>query len=167
MKVVHRSRLVRKNQLLSAFVERQAEYTEAKAAFTSAYDKLVAEANRILKLYVPLKNAVSDRKWDGKRIVSVKLTKSARVIELVLNTNSSFGYTHESFWEFPSWMIGATDDRIVEGLKQIIHDDGIRMAKKEQEKAAAQLAATTAADLAKLEELKQKYHGVSDAVSQD
>lgn len=41
------------------------------------------------------------------------------------------------------------------------------MAKKEQEKAAAQLAATTAADLAKLAELKQKYHGVSDVVSQD
>jgi hypothetical protein len=167
MKVVHRSRVVRKNQLLSAFVDRQEEYKEAKTAYESAYAKLKAEATRVLKLYAPLKNAVSDRNWDGKRIVSAKLTKSARVIELVLNTNGSYGYTHESFWEFPSWMIGADTDRIVDGLKQIIQDDGIRMAKKEQENAAAQLAATTAAELAQLEELKQKYSEVSDVVSQD
>lgn len=161
MKLVRQSRIVRKNQLLSSFVERQAEYAEAKTAYDTAYAKLKAEATRVLKLYAPLKNAVSDRDWSNKTIDKIKVTKSGRVIELELYLSSRYGYEHVSYWEFPSWMIGSTDERIVEGLKQIIEEDGQRFARKEQERQDR----IRAAELAKLEELKQKYSENQNVVS--
>lgn len=157
MKLVRQSRAVRKNQLLASFLERQAEFAEAKTAYDSAYAKLKAEATRVLKLYVPLKNAVSDRNWSNKTIDKISVKKSGRVIELELYLSSRYGCEHVSYWEFPSWMIGSTDERIVEGLKQIIEEDGKRFARKEQERKQAQEDRIRAADLAKIEELKQKY----------
>lgn len=161
MALIRKSRIVRKNQMLAAFLERKEEYDEAKRTYDASYAKLVAEATRVLKLYAPLKNAVSDRNWNGKIINKLKVTKSGRVIDLVLHQSGSYGYEHESFWEFPSWMIGATDDRIVEGLQKIIEEDSVRFAKKEQERQER----IRAADLAKLEELKKKYSENENVVS--
>lgn len=161
MKLVRQSRAVRKNQVLASFLERQAEYAEAKTAYDSAYAKLKAEANRVLKLYAPLKNAVSDRNWSIKTIDKISVKKSGRIIELELYQSSRYGYEHLSYWEFPSWMIGASEDRIVEGLKQIIEEDSKRFARKEQERQAQ----ICAAELAKLEELKQKYSENQNVVS--
>ena len=126
MKVVHRGRAVRKNQLLSAFVERQEEYKEAKTAYESAYTKLKAEATRVLKLYVPLKHAVSDRDWSSKYITALKIANGGKTVELTLEYNIENSMV--SYWKFPSWMIGASEERIVEGLKQIIEEDGRRFA---------------------------------------
>lgn len=161
MKLIRKSRIVRKNHIIASYLERKEEYDESKRSYDSAYTKLVAEATRVLKLYVPLKNAVSDRNWSGKVISKLKVTKSGRVIDLVLHQSGSYGYEHESFWEFPSWMIGAAEDRIIEGLKKIIEEDSQRFAKKEQER----LDRIRAADLAKLEELKKKYSESENVVS--
>jgi hypothetical protein len=159
MKLIRQSRVVRKNQLLSAFVERQAEYKEAKTAYESAYAKLKDEATRVLKLYVPLKHAVSDRNWSGKYITDIKIANGGKTVELTLEYNIENSVM--SYWKFPSWMIGADTDRIVEGLTQIIEDDRQRFAKKEQERQAQ----VRANELAQLEELKQKYNEVSNVVS--
>ena len=161
MKVVHRSRVVRKNQLLSAFVDRQEEYKESKTAYESAYAKLKAEATRVLKLYAPLKHAVSDRNWSGKYITALKVANGGKTVELTLEYNIENSVV--SYWKFPSWMIGADTDRIVQGLTQIIEEDRQRFAKKEQERQSQ----VRVNELAQLEELKQKYSEVSDVVSQD
>ena len=128
MKVVHRGRAVRKNQLLSAFVERQAEYKEAKTAYESAYAKLKAEATRVLKLYVPLKHAVSDRNWLDKYITAIKIANGGKTVELTLEYNIENSVV--SYWKFPTWMIGADTDRSVEGLTQIIEEDSRKFAAK-------------------------------------
>lgn len=161
MKLVRKSRAARKNQIIATYLERKEEYDEAKRIYDSAYAAIATEATRVLKLYAPLKNAVSDRNWNGKFIKKLKVTKSGRVIDLVLGQTGSYGYEHETYWEFPSWMIGAADDRIIEGLKKIIEEDGQRFAKKEQER----LDRIRAADLAKLEELKKKYSESENVVS--
>lgn len=127
MRTIYKSKIMRRNRTLASFIERQDEYKEAKTAYESAYEKLKSEATRVLKLYAPLKNAVSDRNWSNKVIDKLKVKKSGRVIELELHQSGD----HVSYWEFPSWMIGANTDTIVEGLNKIIEEDRQRFARKQ------------------------------------
>lgn len=152
-RVVRQSRIVRKNQVLSNFVERKAELKEATIDYEKAYDKLKVEAKRILDLYVPLKNAVSTSRWNNKKIENIKVKNGGKTIELSLATSGMYGYDHRSYWKFPSWMIGSTDERIVEGLNKIIQEDATRFAQYELDR----LEVIRLKELAKLEELKSKY----------
>lgn len=131
-KLIRQSRIVRKNQVLSTFVERKAEYEEAKIYFDSAYAKLKVEADKVLKLYVPLKNAVSNVNWDRKCITAIKISNGGKMIEVTLIENGTYD-DHKSFWKFPAWMIGSTSDRIIEGLNIIIEEDSKRFAQQEQQ----------------------------------
>jgi len=149
-RIIRSSRLVRKNQVLSSFVERKSELAEATASYEKAYAKLKADANRVLQLYVPLKNAVSTKRWDRKRITKIKIVCGGQMLELTLYEHGSHGYEHKSYWKFPSWMIGATTERIVEGLNKIIDEDKIRFEQQETDRAEKKR-------LEKLAELKA-YH---------
>lgn len=154
-KLIRQSRLARNNKVLSTFVERFAEYKEAKTAYDSAYAKLKTEAQVILKFYVPLKNAVSNRNWNRKYIKGIKIANAGKMVELTL----SEGLDDVTYWKFPSWMIGSTTERIVEGLKLIIEEDGKRFAEQEKKEAQFRADRIRELELAKLEELKKKYEG--------
>lgn len=160
-RLVRQSRAVRKSQVLSDFVERKAELQEATVDYDKAYTKLNLEATRVLRLYAPLKNAVSNRDWSRKHIKNIKITNMGKMIELALCVDF---YSQISYWRFPSWMIGSTDERIVEGLKKIIQEDAERFAQYETDKLEAirlkelaQLEETRLKELAQLQELKLKY----------
>lgn len=99
------------------------EYDNAKIYHDKAYAKLIRSAKTVLSLYVPLKNAVSDVDWSEKKITRVKLANKGKNIELAL-VHRVDGVSRETYWKFPSWMMGADKDKVVEGLKQQIEEQG-------------------------------------------
>lgn len=162
-RMFRQSRIVRKNQVLSSFVERKTELEEATASYKKAYAKLESEANRVLQLYIPLKNAVSTRRWNGKKITKIKIANGGKTIELTLYEHGSYGYEHESYWKFPAWMVGSTTERITEGLKKIIDEDKARF--EQQEKDSAEKMKLK--KLAELKEYHEKYLELTSETESD
>lgn len=113
-----------KNKTVFKFLTAKNEHQAAKIAFDSAYAELMREAKRVFKIFVPLKNAVSDRSWSGKQISKLKVTRAGKAIELTLVYNIE--NSRESYWEFPAWMIGADADRITAGVQEMLHEQGLK-----------------------------------------
>ena len=118
-KVLYR---VRDNSVMQYKLAKK-EYDNAKIYHDKAYAKLLRSAKAVLRLYVPLKNAVSDNDWSSKKITRVKLANKSKNIELTL-IDTVNGVSKETYWKFPSWMMGADKDKVVEGLQQQIEEQG-------------------------------------------
>lgn len=113
-----------KNKTVFKFLTAKSEHQAAKIAFDVAYAELMREAKRVFNIFVPLKNAVSDRSWAGKQINKLKVTRGGKAIELTLVYNIE--NSKESYWEFPTWMIGADVDRITDGIQEMLHEQGLK-----------------------------------------
>lgn len=115
-----RSRI--QNSVVAKYKAAKKELEEQKRFHDRAYASLIRAANTVLKYYVPLKNEVSDVDWSMKKIVRAKLVHNSKYIELTLNHHSD--PSKESYWKFPAWMIDADRDRVIEGLKQQVAEQG-------------------------------------------
>ena len=115
-----RSRI--QNSVVAKYKAAKNEFEEQKRFYDRSYAALIRAANTVLKSYVPLKNEVSDVDWSMKKIVRAKLVHNSKYIKLTLNHHSD--PSKESYWKFPAWMIDADRDRVIEGLKQQIVEQG-------------------------------------------
>lgn len=113
-----------KNAVVSKFLTAKDEHGAAQVALDSAYAELLLETKKVYNIFVPLKNAVSDTDWGSKTISKVKATKSGRVIEVKLQNKTD--PRKESYWEFPAWMIGASVDRITDGIQDLLTEQGLQ-----------------------------------------
>ena len=113
-----------KNAVVSKFLTANDELSAAQVALDSAYAELLRETKKVYNIFVPLKNEVSDTDWSTKTISKVKATKSGRVIEVKLQNKTE--PNKESYWEFPAWMIGASDDRITDGIQEMLTEQGLQ-----------------------------------------
>ena len=125
MALVRRRRV--KNKTVSKFLTARDSFQEAKIELEVVYAEFMRDANKIFKIFVPLKNAVSDQDWSGKRISKLKVTRAGRTIELTLVYNIE--NSRESYWEFPTWMIGAETDRITDGIQEMLREQGLKYQK--------------------------------------
>ena len=119
-----------KNKTVFKFLTARDGFQEAKIALDVVYAELMREAKKVFNIFVPLKNAVSDRSWAGKQISKLKVIRGGKYIELTLTYNIE--NSKESFWEFPVWMIGADTDRITAGIQEMLREQGLRYQAAEQ-----------------------------------
>lgn len=119
-----------KNKTVFKFLTARSEHQAARIAFDVAHAELMREAKKVFNIFVPLKNAVSDKSWTGKQISKLKVIRGGKYIELTLTYDIE--NSKESFWEFPVWMIGAEADRISDGIQEMLREQGLRYQVAEQ-----------------------------------
>lgn len=122
-----------RNKIVADLIVARDEFDAADRKLMAAQAETIRHVEAVLKIYVPLKNAVSDADWSIKRVVRVKPVNNGANLEVTLHSpiyveiyGQQMETFKESFWKIPSWMVGSTPDRIQQGLIDQLAEQSLR-----------------------------------------